>query len=1010
MEIFQLFGSIFVDNSEANNSISKTGAEAEKSGGLLEKMGGVAKTAALAVGAAAIGIATAITGIAVSSANAGDRVDKMSQKLGVSREGFQEWDYILSQNGASIDSLGVGMKTLQNAMDDISEGGSKASDAFKKIGLNIDEVKNMSPEEAFAATVKALQEMPPGAEKTARALELFGKQGMELMPLLNQTADATDELRQQAHDLGIVLGDEAIDAGVRFGDALDAAKKAVGGFANAFGAEILPALTEGIEAFIGLMTGAEDADQKMAVAFDNIIQAIGDKIPEFVEKGAQIIVSLAKGVVKALPDLVKKVLEVVPTIIKTIGEGISDIFPILTPLTSALSFLADHLNIIIPVAAAFLALWKATDVITFVGKAGDLGKVIGEVTTKLIASTVAKTKDIAETLALNALYVKDAAVKIASTAATAAHTVATTAQGVATGILNGQITLVTVAQWLWNAAMAANPIGLVIAGVVALAAAITGLCFWLNRESDEQKALKKSTDELKDANKQLIDSLNGSTSSYEANIRAVEESVSASKRLTDEVYALMAVENKTAEQKERLAALVQVLNQSMDGLNLQYDAEKDSLSRTQDEIYNYIDAKKEQMEIAGATEQEAIELTKKQIEVEKQLNAIIEERAGWDKAYLDGTVSAKAYNNACKDLNVQEAELSEQNKKLSETFDNVTSALAKSTSGQSKTLGEYKANLADVEKSLDSLTKSTTEMFKKISDKSETSVHDMIANLRHNQVVVRDWADNLALLAERGIDEGLLQTLRDAGPESAGIVAELTTATKGELKKLSDTYAKGGEEAANALKKSLGLSTVKNSGADLVKDIADSVQNDKSLDRATEQLISNAKKAADGQIERTDFSAAGKQIVNGLIKGLESMRTSLEEAVKKLTDGILDTVNVTLDIHSPSRKSEKAARFFGEGFIKGILDIAGSVNDTVGKVFGGLDVTPDIGVNFNAVGSVLNTASGFVQEAQSSSGSVNIEQVTIQVKADEIEELPGILRRLKDVFGDYSHNQVVFTD
>jgi hypothetical protein len=54
-------------------------------------------------------------------------------------------------------------------------------------------------------TIKALQNMPPGAEKTAAAMKLLGKQGMELMPLLNQTAEETDALRQKAHDLGMVM-------------------------------------------------------------------------------------------------------------------------------------------------------------------------------------------------------------------------------------------------------------------------------------------------------------------------------------------------------------------------------------------------------------------------------------------------------------------------------------------------------------------------------------------------------------------------------------------------------------------------------------------------------------------------------------------------------------------------------------------------------------------------------------------------------------------------------------
>lgn len=91
MEIFKLFGSIFVDNEDANKSIAKT---EEKAGGLSEKLGSGIKTAAK-WGAAIVGGATAAGGalfaVATKAAGTTDRIDKLSQKIGISREGFQEW-------------------------------------------------------------------------------------------------------------------------------------------------------------------------------------------------------------------------------------------------------------------------------------------------------------------------------------------------------------------------------------------------------------------------------------------------------------------------------------------------------------------------------------------------------------------------------------------------------------------------------------------------------------------------------------------------------------------------------------------------------------------------------------------------------------------------------------------------------------------------------------------------------------------------------------------------------
>ena len=328
MEIFKLFGSIFVDNDEANKSIQKTGAEAEKSGGLLSKLGGFAQGAGAAVAAisgGAIAAATALGGIAMQSSEAASRINDMAQQLGISNEGFQEWDYILGLNGASIDSFGVGMKTLQQKMVDFGEGGKASTEMFDKLGMSMEQVSAMSPEQAMEAVITKLQEMPEGAEKADLALQAFGKQGMSLMPVLNMTAEETEELKNTAHDLGMVLSDDAVKAGDDFGDALDTAKGMVSGLANQLGAELLPSMTAGLEAFIGFVTGAEGAEDKMQEAFDGIVSAITEKMPVFLEKGASVVLSIVRGLAQALPSLVSGVIQIIPTIATTIMEMIPDI-------------------------------------------------------------------------------------------------------------------------------------------------------------------------------------------------------------------------------------------------------------------------------------------------------------------------------------------------------------------------------------------------------------------------------------------------------------------------------------------------------------------------------------------------------------------------------------------------------------------------------------------------------------------------------------------------------------
>lgn len=253
MELFKLFGSIMIDNKKANESISATDSKASK---LVNGFKKGIKTAAV-MGTAITGMAvaggTALFGMANKAAASGDRVDKLSQKIGMSRKGFQEWDYILSQNGMSIESLQGGMKKLNNTIDDAIGGSKTAVNAFGRIGISVDDLKGKSPEQVFEMTVKALQGMPDGAEKAALANELLGRSGSELMPLLNGSSKSVDELKAKAKELGIVLSDDSIDASVKFTDTLDSLKRSLGAVVTKVGVAVMPIMQKAADWVIANM-------------------------------------------------------------------------------------------------------------------------------------------------------------------------------------------------------------------------------------------------------------------------------------------------------------------------------------------------------------------------------------------------------------------------------------------------------------------------------------------------------------------------------------------------------------------------------------------------------------------------------------------------------------------------------------------------------------------------------------------------------------------------------------
>lgn len=274
-----------VDTSNLSKESAKLAQEVEKARAAQErtaKIGALQAENQKAIGetksklTSTIGVITAVgtaTMVAMQKASdATDRVDKLSQKIGISRQGFQEWDFILSQSGTNIEKMQVGMKTLVNRMQESAKGSGVGADALKKLGISATDSggKMKMQEQVMEEVVRKMQDMPEGAEKSKLAFDLFGKSGLELMPLLNSVGGSVDDLKAKAHELGIVLNDEAIDAGVNYQDAMDQLKRSLGGVAT----QVLSSLMPTITIWAGKIGEVAGKVQKFAAEHPKLIQLL----------------------------------------------------------------------------------------------------------------------------------------------------------------------------------------------------------------------------------------------------------------------------------------------------------------------------------------------------------------------------------------------------------------------------------------------------------------------------------------------------------------------------------------------------------------------------------------------------------------------------------------------------------------------------------------------------------------------------------------------------------------
>jgi hypothetical protein len=317
------------------------------------------------------------------------------------------------------------MKKLNNTVDDAVNGSTSATDKFQRLGISMDDLQGKSREEIFEMTVKGLQGISDEGEKAAIANDLLGNSSVELAALLNQSAESTEDLKNKASELGLVMSDESVDAAVNYTDAMDNLTRSFDGVKNNITSQLLPGFTMVLDGLTGLITGQEGAAEQLkegaretveqiAIILPQILEVVTGLISAIAEVAPDLVVALVNGILDNLPTLI----EAATNIIMTIVAGLIEALPQITE--GALQLI---LTLVDGIITNLPALVEAA-LVMIVTLATGLGDALPE----LIPSIVEAVILIATTLINNLDLVLDAAFQIIS--------------GLAQGLLNSLPTLI----------------------------------------------------------------------------------------------------------------------------------------------------------------------------------------------------------------------------------------------------------------------------------------------------------------------------------------------------------------------------------------------------------------------------------------------------------------------------------------------------------------------------------------------------------------------------------------
>lgn len=371
-------------------------------------------------------------------------------------------------------NLGIGADEAKEVIEDLSDkltglptsldAGARAVQRFTSVNGDI-----KKSEKLFLAVNNAILAGGASADIQANALEqmaqAYSKGRPDMMEWRTLLTAMPAQLNQVAKAMGMTtteLGEGLRKGGVEMDD-----------FMNT----IVELNSTGVGEFASFEEQARGSTQGISTSIKNMETATKRGIANMIGKINESLAPFGglSGVISSVGKTAEKVFS-------AIGDVLSYIIP---KLIEVANWCKDNAGVIknVAIAVGSLALaWKGIELMSFIQQAGGVVAALGKITTAIFGNIAAKVADKAETAALNVLYAKDFVKNIGkATAGLVKNTAQFVAQKGAMIATTVATKAMAAAQWLLNAAMNANPIGLIIAGVVALVAGIVLLwnkCEW----------------------------------------------------------------------------------------------------------------------------------------------------------------------------------------------------------------------------------------------------------------------------------------------------------------------------------------------------------------------------------------------------------------------------------------------------------------------------------------------------------------------------------------------------
>lgn len=226
-----------------------------------------------------------------------------------------------------------------------------------------------------------------------------------------------------------------------------------------------------------------------------------------------------------------------------------------------------------------------------------------------------------------------------------------------------------------------------------------------------------------------------------------------------------------------------------------------------------------------------------------------------------------------------------------ETLGEETAAYQNLSATQQQLAVDVTNGVLTMQENVQSALESQMNMFEEFDGGVQLSTDQLLSNMQSQIDGVTAWEQNLSTLADRGINQGLLQKLAEMGPQGAGYVQTFASMTDSELSKANDLWSQ-----------SVDIKGMTN-------------------DWGQQLLESGAANIAGGMSNLTPLmEASGANTVMGLVRGMQQAQATAEAQGNDLGVKLIDSIDNGLGVQSPSKKTTQSGRYVDQGLANGMND------------------------------------------------------------------------------------------